>query len=157
MANTPPDFMLNIRNSLSNSAAFRTWSGTADQAAAEAVCHIQQEPATLEDKFVLIFMEDGDPYKRERVSTGGYLDGGEFRLLFEGADPTGEDDGDKYLKEFQNIMDIMSDVEDDSENAARLRVNSWEITNGPSAPARNEKGGGITRWQTFVLVTWGRE
>lgn len=155
MPNALPDFYDNLRNSLSNSAAFQTWAGGLTQPQAEARIHIQDTEEPIVRPFALLFREDGDAYGENEVAQNVFRDHGEVRIMFEGDQPAGDNPGDKYREGFTDIVGIMREVRNDSGNAARLHVKNWDLTNDPRGPARSDEGAAITYWKAFVMIEWG--
>lgn len=139
-----------FRRLLANSATFRTWTGTADEAGALARAHEIQADASATFPFALVY--PGERYGGRKIGEGGsgsgtYGRGGTVAVELAGSVASGASEIDAF-REFVNKADAildeileLADTDHPTDVTYRfINIESFERTDGPARVIDVERG-----------------
>lgn len=139
-----PLWIDHLRQSLADSAAFRTWVGAANQAEALEHIHWDALPPPTDDAeeytaaalaayrpYALLGLDEEQGYQRTRVSQRGFETACRLILMLIQADPGSEDRTDDDIAWQNTIEAITADIEARVNTAGYLCFDRWKIDEGP--------------------------
>ncbi len=133
--------MFNLRESIAASVAFRTWTGTADVAAARERIYYGAAPGDVGLPHAVI--QPSDELGKRRSGTGLYVyrEGSALEVIWTGAkDP--DDTFQQALMRHQNDVDsIVDNLEENSAAGGYFSFPSWNTMEGPYVRAADSDQG----------------
>jgi hypothetical protein len=123
--------MYYAKESVAASAAFQTWTTTADADAAKARIHYATADASA--TLPLCTITPAQDFGRRRAGTGNwvYMEGSAVLIHFEAAKAADDTIADALI-DFQNGVDtILDDLEENTEIGGYLTFSEWRLDDGP--------------------------
>lgn len=149
MISLPLDHM---RKTIADSAAFRTWVGAADQAAALAKVYPVLTTATTPPFAVVDWAEN---FRRLKVAGGTrnfFRQEGDLTVLFRGAVNAAHDDADAAYTFLNTVGAILAEMEALAGTAGYLDITGITLVDGPSRPLEDEKQSFADFYQAIYRV-----